>query len=37
MAVKVEQDVVQLEISVDNSILVEVLECKAHLSGVEPF
>ena len=36
MAIKRQQDVVELQITVDNAVLVEILESEADLSGVEP-
>lgn len=36
MAIKRQQDVVELQITVDNAVLVEILKSEADLSGVEP-
>jgi len=36
MAIKSQQDVVKFQIAINDAILVEVLECQAHLGSVEP-
>lgn len=36
MAVQCQQDVVKLQITVDDSVLVEVLQGQANFRGVEP-
>jgi hypothetical protein len=35
VAIQCQKDVVKLQITVNDTVLVEVLECQAHLSGVE--